>query len=107
MAVTVRIPSYLAAFAQGRNSLSVESAPGTVRELLRALWQLHPALQDRIVDEQGEVRQHINIFVDGEAIRHLQGMDTSVLKNAEVMIVPAVSGGRASYLTKNQSVRPL
>ncbi|HEX7287375.1 MAG TPA: ubiquitin-like small modifier protein 1 [Candidatus Angelobacter sp.] len=93
MAITVRIPSYLAAFAEGRNSLSVESTPGTVRDLLRALWQLHPALQDRIVDEQGEIRQHINIFVDGEAIRHLQGMDTSVPQSAEVMVVPAVSGG--------------
>jgi molybdopterin converting factor small subunit len=93
MAVTVRIPSYLATFADGRNTLSIDGSPGTVRELLRALWQLHPALQDRIVDEQGEVRQHINIFVDGEAIRHLQGMDTSVPPSAEVMVVPAVSGG--------------
>jgi sulfur-carrier protein len=93
MAVTVRIPSYLAAFAGGRNALSVDGTPGTVRELLGALWQLHPALKDRIVDEQGEVRQHINIFVDEEAIRHLQGTDTPVTQNAEVMIVPAVSGG--------------
>jgi sulfur-carrier protein len=93
MAVTVRIPSYLASFAAGRNSLTVDGSPGTVRDLLRALWQLHPALKDRIVDEQGEVRQHINIFVDGEAIRHMSGLSTPVRDNAEIMIVPAVSGG--------------
>ena len=93
MAVTVRIPSYLAAFAEGHNSLTVDGAPATVRDLLSAVWQLHPALKDRILDEQGEVRPHINIFVDGEAIRHLNGIETSLPQNAEVMIVPAVSGG--------------
>jgi len=93
MPVTVRIPSYLAAFAEGHNALTVDSAPATVRDLLYELWRGHPALQDRIVDEQGEVRQHINIFVDGDAIRHTSGMDTPVAKNAEVLIVPAVSGG--------------
>lgn len=93
MPVTVSIPSYLAAFAEGRNALTLDGAPGTVRDLLNELWRAHPALQDRIVDEQGEVRQHINIFVDGDAIRHINGMDTPVAKNAEVLIVPAVSGG--------------
>ncbi len=93
MPVTVRIPSYLAAFAGDNNVLTVDCAPATVRDLLSALWQLHPALQDRIVDEQGQVRRHINIFVDGEAIRHTNGPETSLPANAEVMIVPAVSGG--------------
>jgi sulfur-carrier protein len=93
MAITVRIPSYLAAFAEGHNSLTVDGAPATVRDLLSAVWQLHPALKDRVVDEQGEVRPHINIFVDGEAIRHLNGLATPVAGNSEILIVPAVSGG--------------
>src|SRR5512146_2392882 len=92
MAVNVTIPSYLAAFAGGRNALTVNSGVTTVRDLLSALWQLHPALRDRIVDEQGEVRQHINMFVDGEAIRHTDGLATLVPQNAEILIVPAVSG---------------
>lgn len=94
MPVTVRIPSYLAAFAGGRNSLTVDGAPATVRDLLNELWRTHPALQDRIVDEQGEVRQHINIFVGSEAIRHLDGLTTPVPQGEEILIVPAVSGGR-------------
>jgi molybdopterin synthase sulfur carrier subunit len=93
MAVTVRIPSYLAAFAGGGNSLALDGSPATVADALASLWQLHPALRDRIVDEQGAVRQHINIFVGEEAIRFANGLSTRVPEGAEILIVPAVSGG--------------
>lgn len=93
MSITVRIPSYLAGFADGRNVITVQDRAGDVRSLLRALWQLHPSLQDRVVDEQGEIRQHINIFVGSEAIRLTGNQETPVPDGAEVMIVPAVSGG--------------
>jgi len=93
MPVTVRIPSYLAAFAGGRNSLALDGSPATVADALESLWQLHPALRDRIVDEQGAVRQHINIFVGEEAIRFADGLSTKVPTGAEILIVPAVSGG--------------
>lgn len=93
MQVTVRIPSYLAGFADGRTVITVEDQGSDVRALLRALWRLHPALKDRVVDEQGEIRQHINIFVGSDAIRLTGGQQTSVPDGSEVMIVPAVSGG--------------
>jgi molybdopterin converting factor small subunit len=93
MPVTVRIPSYLSAFAEGRNSFAIEGSPITVADTLKSLWQLHPALCDRILDEQGQVRQHINIFVGEEAIRFADGLATKVPADAEIMIVPAVSGG--------------
>ncbi|HMC29445.1 MAG TPA: ubiquitin-like small modifier protein 1 [Candidatus Angelobacter sp.] len=93
MPVSFRIPTYLAAFAGGQNSLQVEGSPTTVRAALEALWQTHPALRDRIVDEQGEVRQHINIFVGEEAIRFADGLTTKVPDGTEILIVPAVSGG--------------
>jgi molybdopterin converting factor small subunit len=93
MAVSFRIPSYLAAFANGKNLLVIDGSPATVREALKSLWQSHPALRDRIVDEQGEVRQHINIFVGEEAIRFADGLATKVPDGTEILIVPAVSGG--------------
>jgi molybdopterin converting factor small subunit len=93
MPVTVSIPSYLAGFAGGHNTLVVDGAPATTSGVLQALWRLHPALRDRIVDEQGEVRQHINIFVGEESIRFGQGLATPVPDGSEIMIVPAVSGG--------------
>jgi sulfur-carrier protein len=92
MAVTIRIPSYLAGFADGRNSIAVDASP-TAGSVLQALWSVCPALRDRIVDEQGELRQHINVFVGEESIRFAKGLATPVPDGAEIMIVPAVSGG--------------
>jgi molybdopterin synthase sulfur carrier subunit len=57
------------------------------------VWNAHPGLRDRIVDEQGQVRQHINIFVGEEAIRFADGLGTKVPADVEILIVPAVSGG--------------
>jgi molybdopterin converting factor small subunit len=91
--VTIRIPTYLASFANGRNLLAIEGSPATVSEALAMLWKDYPGLRDRIVDEQGAVRQHINIFVGDEAIRFADGLATKVPADAEVLIVPAVSGG--------------
>jgi molybdopterin synthase sulfur carrier subunit len=91
--ITVRIPTYLASFADGRNLLAVEGSPADVSEALKTLWKEYPALRDRIVDEQGTVRQHINIFVGDESIRFADGLSTKVPADAEVLIVPAVSGG--------------
>jgi molybdopterin converting factor small subunit len=93
MPITFQIPSYLAALADGHRSLKIDSSPPTVHEALAALWRLHPALRDRILDEQGEVRQHINVFVGEESIRFADGLATKVPAGAEILIVPAVSGG--------------
>jgi molybdopterin converting factor small subunit len=93
MAIVFRIPTYLAGFANGQSTVTVETAGGNTRQALEALFKLHPGLHDRILDERGEVRQHINIFVGNEAIRFAEGLETAVPSGAEVMIVPAVSGG--------------
>jgi molybdopterin converting factor small subunit len=97
MAVTVRIPAYLANLAGKCTCISLSPVPGTVREALEVLWTLHPALRDRIVDEQGAVRQHVNIFVGNQCIRFADGLSTKLTAGAELLIVPAVSGGRKSF----------
>jgi molybdopterin converting factor small subunit len=93
MPVTFHIPAYLAAFAEGQRSLKLASSPTTVHDAFEALWRVHPGLRDRILDEQGEVRQHINIFVGQESIRFAGGLGTQVPDKSEILIVPAVSGG--------------
>jgi sulfur-carrier protein len=93
MPVTLRIPTYLVAFTGGQSTVTLNGAPATVSGALEFLWKLHPGLRDRILDEQGEVRQHINIFVGDEAIRFADGLSTEVPDGAEILIVPAVSGG--------------
>ena len=93
MPVTVHIPAYLASFADGQRSLNLPASPSTVAEAFDALWQLHPGLRDRVLDEQGEVRRHINVFVGEESIRFADGLATAVPEKSEILIVPAVSGG--------------
>jgi len=93
MPVTFLIPSYLGSLAGNCTTLFLDSSPKNVHDALAALWHLHPPLRDRIVDEQGAVRQHINVFVGDECIRFTGGLDTPVPENVEISIVPAVSGG--------------
>jgi len=64
-----------------------------VADALTALWTLYPGIRDRVADEQGQLRQHINIFVGREHIRYTGGLATPLSEESEVSIVPAVSGG--------------
>jgi molybdopterin synthase sulfur carrier subunit len=89
MGVIVHLPGPLTAFAEGRARLVVEKA-GNVGEALRAL---PPGVRDRVLDEQGRVRRHVNVFLDGESIRETGGLETPLHPEAELHIIAAVSGG--------------
>ncbi len=93
MPVVVHIPGYLREFTGGRSPVEINSSPATAGDTLNALWALYPGVRDRVMTEQGEVRQHINVFVGNECIRFTGGLSTPVSERAEVFIVPAVSGG--------------
>ena len=64
----------------------------TVNDALDSLWQRHLALRDRILNEQGEIRQHVNIFVGGDDVKRQKGLETPIRSN-EIHIFNAVSGG--------------
>lgn len=93
MPATFCIPSYLRAFTEGRSQVQVDISAGTVGEALEALWGTCPGVRDRVVTEQGAVRQHLNVFVGDENIRDTGGLATPVTDGCEIMIVPSVSGG--------------
>ena len=93
MAVEVLIPGYLREFTGGRRRVVLDAAPATVGEALAALWALHPGVRDRVVTEQGEVRPHVNVFLGRESIRVTGGLATPLGADAELSIIPAVSGG--------------
>ena len=93
MAVTFRLPTYLRPWAGGQRDVRIETAAPTVGDALRSLAQLYPGLLDRVLTETGEVRQHVNIFVGNESIRYTGGLATVLPPQAQVHIVPAVSGG--------------
>ena len=91
MAVTVRIPTPLRKITGGASRVDTQGA--TVGEALASLVAAHPELGDRVYDEQGQVRRFINLFVGGEDIRFLSGLETPLSDGAELSIVPAVAGG--------------
>lgn len=93
MPITFLIPSYLHPYAGGQSRVEVNSGAKTVEEALAGLWKSYPGLRDRIVTEQREVRQYVNIFVGDENIRDNEGLATPVSDGCEVMIVPSVAGG--------------
>ena len=92
MAIAFLIPGYLRQYTDGAGRVETESAP-TVGEALARLWSAQPGVRDRVVDEQGQVRPHVNVFVGTESIRFTGGLSTPVKDGSEISIVPAVSGG--------------
>lgn len=93
MAVTFYIPGALRQFTGGRSKVEIEISSSNVADALSALYALHPGVRDRVVTEQNQVREHINIFVADENIRYTGGLATPLPPNPEISIVPAVSGG--------------
>jgi sulfur-carrier protein len=93
MPVTFHIPGALREFTAGHSRVQIEHSPKTLAEAFSALWTMYPGVRDRIATEQGQVREHINIFIGDENIRYTGGLASSVPDGCEIYIVPAVSGG--------------
>ena len=93
MPVKFFIPGPLREFTNGARLVTIATGAGTVAEALEKLWKEHPGVRDRVLNEQGEVRQHVNVFVGDESIRFTGGLNTPVRDGDEISIVPAVSGG--------------
>ena len=93
MALTFVIPGALREFSNGRGEVSIDGAARTAREALALLWSECPGARDRVLNERGDVRTHVNVFVDGANIRFAGGLDAPVRAGSEIIILPAVSGG--------------
>jgi sulfur-carrier protein len=91
MAVVVKIPTQLRAAAGGETETEVDGA--TVQEVLDGLFARFDELRERISDEDGSLRRFVNVYVAGEDIRFLDGLQTPVTDGAELTILPAVAGG--------------
>ena len=92
MSVTVHLSGHLKAFSGGETEIAVAGEFATVSEVLDSLWKRHRALRDRVLNEQGEIRQHVNIFVSSSDVKRLKGLQTDVNKD-DIHIFNAVSGG--------------
>jgi sulfur-carrier protein len=88
---TVRIPTPLRKLTDGEGSVTVEG--GDLRAVVANLEQQHPGIGERLLDEKGELRRFVNVFVREEDVRFQDGLDTEVGEGDTVSIVPAVAGG--------------
>ncbi len=91
MPVKVRIPTPLQKLTN--NQTEVESSGATVDELINNLNGQYPGIKERVCDENGKLRRFVNIYVNEEDIRFLEGEKTKVNDGDEVSIIPAIAGG--------------
>lgn len=98
MPVTFNIPRALREFTGGHGTVTLPETPATAGEALSLLWTRYPGIRDRIATEQGEVRQHVNIFIGDENVRYTGGLASSLNDGCTISIVPAVSGGTGNRL---------
>jgi sulfur-carrier protein len=91
MAVTVKLPTQLRAAAGNATEAQVDG--GTVGQALDALYAQHAELRERMADDSGELRRFVNVYLGGEDIRFLDGLETRVADGDELTILPAVAGG--------------
>ena len=91
MAIKVKIPTPLRRLTGNQASVGAEG--GTVNAMIDSLNGQFPGIKDRLCEESGELRHFVNIYVNGEDVRYLDGLDSKVTEGDEVSIVPAVAGG--------------
>jgi molybdopterin synthase sulfur carrier subunit len=92
MAVKVRIPTPLRNLTGGQDLVNTDGG-GTLAGAIDALDDAHPGLKERLCDERGELRRFVNIYINGEDVRFLSGLNSELKDGDEISIVPAVAGG--------------
>ncbi|MDQ6993633.1 MAG: ubiquitin-like small modifier protein 1 [Mariprofundus sp.] len=92
MSIAVRIPTPLRKLTAGADEVTIEAS--TIGEMLDNLEAAHAGLKERLCDEAGEIRRFVNIYVNDEDVRFLEGRATALKDGDEVSIVPAIAGGK-------------
>ena len=91
MSVVVRIPGPLRKITNGADKVETDGAD--LGQLIGALEEQYPGMKERLLDEKGELRYFVNLYLNNEDVRFLDGLKTAVKSGDEVSIVPAVAGG--------------
>lgn len=91
MSVVVRIPTPLRRMTNGQDKVELQEA--ALSAMIDTLEADYPGIRERLIDENGELRYFVNIYLNGEDVRFLQGLDTTAAAGDEISIVPAVAGG--------------
>ena len=91
MAITVRLPGQLRQWADGQKQIEVQSS--SVAGALQHLGTQYPGVAERILDDDGQPRRFVNVYVNGDDVRLLQGSETLLEDGDEIILAPAVAGG--------------
>jgi molybdopterin synthase sulfur carrier subunit len=91
MALTIRIPQPLRGLTA--NQPTVSASGGTLSACIVNLEASYPGIRERLLDESGQLRRFVNVYVNGDDVRFIDGLDTPLKDGDEVSIVPAVAGG--------------
>jgi sulfur-carrier protein len=91
MSVSVRVPTILRTYTKGESQVTVDGS--TLSEVIDALDASYPGLKGRIVDEQGELRRFVNIYVGNDDVRFADGLATATPEGSSISVIPAVAGG--------------
>ena len=91
MSVMVRIPTPLRRVTNGQDKVSVDGA--ALNDVITSLDAQFPGIKERLCDDTGELRNFVNVYINGEDVRFLDGLTTPTKSGDEVSIVPAVAGG--------------
>ena len=88
---SVFIPSPLRRYTAGQSKVQVSG--GTISEVIENLERQYPGVKSRLCDDSGQIKRYVNVFVNDEEIRALQGANTRLADKDEITIVPAMAGG--------------
>ena len=91
MSVSVRIPTILRAYTQGAAQVSADG--GTLTDVIEALEVAHPGIKARVLDEDGQIRRFVNVYVNDDDVRFADGLGTPTPDGTSISIIPAVAGG--------------
>jgi sulfur-carrier protein len=91
MSVVVKIPTQLRSLTDGASEVAADGT--TVAEVIERLETLHPGMRQRLLDDAGALRRFVNVYLEDEDVRFLDGIATAVPDGAKLSIIPAVAGG--------------
>jgi sulfur-carrier protein len=104
MSVKVRIPTPLQKLTNNQSEVQIEAQ--SVNELLAGLEKQYPGIKERLCDEKGTLRRFVNVYVNEEDIRFLQGQETAIKAGDDISIIPAIAGGSGRAKTRVTLVFP-
>jgi molybdopterin converting factor small subunit len=93
MSISIRIPTILRTYTGGSATVELDKSGGTLLDAIESLEATAPGIKARLIDDEGKLRRFINLYINDDDVRFLDGLATVLNDGAQISIVPAVAGG--------------